>query len=101
MGPAFLVYGLQRHAAQRLRLNESSKPTPQEWMQSHLHEEIQAYLRNAVRWVQGNRPPAISARLVRGSMPDETPASFVGGNLTVLSTMIGSRYAAAVSPDDR
>jgi|CXWL01.1.fsa_nt_gi muramoyltetrapeptide carboxypeptidase len=101
MGPAFLVYGLKRHAAQVLKFSDTTDPTPQQWMQQNLLEQIAAYLRDVVQVLKGAPTPPISARLVRGQLQDGATATFVGGNLTVLSTMIGSQFAQAVSPDNR
>ncbi len=99
MGPAFLVYGLRRHATVRLGLNEQSSPTPDEWMRTHLHEHMADYFRRVIEIVEGRGEPIeLSARLVRGELAEGTSAAFVGGNLTVFSTLIGSRYAEAVRP---
>jgi len=99
MGPAFLVYGLKRHATQVLKLSESTDPTPQEWMQRNFHEQMATYLKGVAHHLIEDTTPSLPARLVRGQLDDATPAAFVGGNLTVLSTMIGSQFAQAVSPD--
>jgi muramoyltetrapeptide carboxypeptidase len=98
MGPAFLVYGLKRHAAQVLELSDTTDPTPQQWMQQNLHEQIAVYLRDVLQLLNGAPAPPIFARLVRGQLQDGSPAIFVGGNLTVLSTMIGSKYADSIAP---
>ncbi len=102
MGPAFLVYGLKRHAAQILKLNDDTNPTPQQWMQLNLGEQIAIYLKDVIQLVKGTSPgPRITASLVRGQIEDYSAATFVGGNLTVLSTMIGSKYADSIAPDGR
>ena len=101
MGPAFLVYGLKRHAVQVLNLSESTKPTPHQWMQQHLREQIAVYLKDMVGLLRGRPAPPMSATLVRGQLQTGTPATFIGGNLTVLSTMIGSKHADSIAPDGR
>jgi len=44
---------------------------------------------------------SIQARRVRGEMPECHGATFVGGNLTVLSTLIGSAYEYSINPAGR
>jgi muramoyltetrapeptide carboxypeptidase len=101
MGPAFLVYGLKRHAEQVLKLSDTTDPTPQQWMQHNLRHQIAVYLKEMLGLLRGRPAPPISATLIRGQLKTNTPATFVGGNLTVLSTMIGSRYADSIAPDSR
>ena len=99
MGPAFLTYGLKRHAATRLGLSDQTNPTPDEWMRANLRHHMADYFRRVVEIIEDRgKPIELSARLVDGEMPDSTEATFVGGNLTVLSTMIGSRFADCIDP---
>lgn len=101
MGPAFLTYGLKRYAAMRSDADPSSS-RPASWMRQRLRPELDAFFRDAVAIIEGRgtkRP--ISARLAAGEISDHLQASFVGGNLTVLSTLVGSRYDEAVNPAGR
>ncbi len=73
-----------------------------EWMLARLRREFVAFFRDVVAIIEGRGTDrAVTARLVRGDMPDSQRATFVGGNLTVLSTMVGSPYEAFVKPDSR
>lgn len=100
MGPAFLVYGLRRFATLVHKLSDQTEPTPDQWMAESLHNQLRAHLQLVAKLTSGTcSPPSISARLVHGSIGDRTPATFVGGNLTVLSTLIGSPFAAAIASD--
>ncbi len=102
MGPAFLVYGLKRYAAQILKLSDATQPTPQGWTLGLLRKKISEYFRQTIDLLQGrNHPIAISAELVRGRSPAACLASFVGGNLTVLSTLIGSPFEKCIDPTGR
>jgi muramoyltetrapeptide carboxypeptidase len=102
MGPAFLVYGLERHARLSLKLRDESSPAPDEWMRRNLREHVRGYLRQLRDQLRGEavvRP--IEALRVCGEVDGGTPAEFVGGNLTVCSTMIGSTFADAIDPQGR
>jgi muramoyltetrapeptide carboxypeptidase len=101
MGPAFLVYGLKRHAGKTLGLSDSTDPTPDQWMRANLRHHIRDYFRRVVEIIESRGEPiTLSARLARGTLPAHARASFVGGNLTVLSAMIGSMYADCVAPEN-
>lgn len=101
MGPAFLVYGLKRHAGKTLGLSDSTDPTPDQWMRASLRHYIRDYFRSVVEIIEARGEPiTLPARLARGTLPAHARASFVGGNLTVLSTMIGSMYADCVAPEN-
>jgi len=99
MGPAFLTYGLKRHASTRPDMHFATGPRPEEWMLSRLRSEFDLFFRDVVSMIEGrgtDRP--VQARLVRGTLPDQCEAAFVGGNLTVLSAMIGCVGDARVVP---
>lgn len=99
MGPAFLTYGLRRYASKHPDRGPGSELTPQEWMESRLHDEVGRYSRRAIRLIEGRGDGVtLTARRVQGRLPEEFEASFVGGNLTVLSTLVGSRYEACIEP---
>lgn len=102
MGPALLTYGLKRFAAMRDEADCSTTSPPGDWMLERLRPEFDAFFRDVVAMIEGrgtDRP--ITARIVRGQMPDQCETTFVGGNLTVLSAPIGSPYEACVNPAGR
>ena len=94
MGPAFLVYGMKRHAAQRIAAGdpEFADTTPTDWMLARWKTEFDHYFQRVVRIVDGREIIELDARFIRGDLEERQAARFVGGNLTVLSTMIGSPY---------
>ncbi len=94
MGPAFLTYGLKRFA--------QTESQPGHWMRERLHSEFRAFFQDIVAMIEGRGTRRrTTATLVRGSIPDRTEAVFVGGNLTVLSTLIGSRFEDCIRPSGR
>ncbi len=102
MGPAFLTYGLKRHASTRHDMDSTAGPRPGEWMLSRLRSEFDLFFRDIAAMIEGrgtDRP--VQARLMRGKLADGCDATFVGGNLTVLSAMIGSAGDARVAPAGR
>jgi muramoyltetrapeptide carboxypeptidase len=102
MGPAFLTYGMKRYAATRLQSGDLAGVTPEEWMLQRLREEFFAFFRNVISVIEGCdgvRP--LTACHVQGELPRSSEMRFVGGNLTVLSTLIGSRYQECISPKSR
>jgi len=99
MGPAFLTYGLRRFAASRATDGAFEGMTPEDWASHRLHDEFLAFFRDVVSMIEGRgseRP--VSARLIAGELPERCEATFVGGNLTVLSTMVGSQYSDGIAP---
>jgi hypothetical protein len=115
MGPVFLGYGLKRFARLHAHVvNTTPSPSSTRGSDSspgvgdapssgRLEVELPRRFREFFGWVveimeQRAEPIAFRARVVRGSLPDRFEASFIGGNLTVFCTMIGSRYAEAVDP---
>ncbi|MCH7839524.1 MAG: LD-carboxypeptidase [Planctomycetes bacterium] len=100
--PAFLIYGLKRYAATLPQLGAGAAQSPDEWMQKRLSTEVKGFFLDVVDILKGvDQRKAIEARHVRGDLSDACAATFVGGNLTVLSTLIGSRYASCVNPAGR
>ena len=100
--PAFLVYGLKRYAAMLAQLGFGAAQSPDEWMQKRLSTEVKGFFLDVVNILEGvDQRKAIEARHVRGDLSDACAATFVGGNLTLLSTLIGSRYASCVNPAGR
>ena len=102
MGPAFLTYGLKRRAALREHPAGTKPPNPQQTMLAELRPAFEAFFRDVVAMINGRGSQrCITAQLVAGELPETSGATFVGGNLTVLSTLIGSRYQAAIEPTGR
>lgn len=99
MGPAFLSYGLKRHAEMYLQTELPDKASPKQWMQDKLRSTFDQFFSDVISIIEGrDQPQPVHATYIRGDIPDRFNASFVGGNLTVFSTMIGSRYQESISP---
>ncbi len=99
MGPAFLTYGLKRHATSRMSAETTAPSRTSEWVDERLRPEFEAFFHDVISMIEGrgsSRP--VTARIISGSVPDRFDATFAGGNLTVLSTMVGSVYDACVRP---
>jgi muramoyltetrapeptide carboxypeptidase len=97
MGPAFLTYGLKRYAVRTIKSETDARGT--QWARRRLRPEFDAYFKDIVSIIEGSGSQrTITARLLRGQMPADTSAGFVGGNLTVLSALIGSHYDSSVRP---
>ena len=93
MGPAFLVYGLKRAFAQATDSTLPSHSAPEKWMLENLHRYVAEYFQSTVNILQGRGEPIVLlAECVRGKSPEGRQATFVGGNLTVLSTIIGTPF---------
>jgi muramoyltetrapeptide carboxypeptidase len=103
MGPVFLGYGLKRFAVQRAGQDGLYEGAlPREWMHANLKRHFRDYLQQSISLIEGRQDPIrVQCTLGRGHLPDRFEASFVGGNLTVLSTMVGSRYESAIDPSKR
>ncbi len=106
MGPAFLTYGLKRYAEIMLGLNPG--PSSEAWMRNELLLRFDEYFADVLSMIEGRgtvrKLVCQSAAMKRngfGRLPDEFTATFVGGNLCVLSTMLGSPYREAVDPSGR
>lgn len=99
MGPAFLPYGLRRHAKLNMQSDLPDGISPKQWMQSMLRSTFDTFFSDVISIIEGrDQPRPVHANYIRGDMPDRFNATFVGGNLTVLSTMIGTRYQEFISP---
>jgi muramoyltetrapeptide carboxypeptidase len=102
MGPAFLTYGMKRFAASRLQLADRGGVSPEEWMLRRLRKEFLAFFRNVTSIIEGRGGVGpLSARRVHGELPRPGEVQFIGGNLTVFSTLIGSRYQECIRPNGR
>ena len=99
MGPAFLTYGMKRYAATRLPSGDLAGVTPEEWMLRRLRNEFFAFFRQVASVIEGRGGVGpLTARHVRGELPSSGEMRFVGGNLTVFSAFVGSKYQECVSP---
>lgn len=103
MGPAFLPYGLKRFATERIESNTTPNTTqemnPQDWAHAQLMPQLKAFFDDVVSMIEGRGSSrSLTATLHRGHLPVPCEARFVGGNLTVLSTLVGSAYDACVRP---
>ncbi|MFH1110249.1 MAG: LD-carboxypeptidase [Planctomycetota bacterium] len=102
MGPAFLTYGMKRHAASQLHAGDLQGVSPEEWMLQRLREEFFAFFRNVTSTIEGRGGVGpLLARRVHGELPRPGKVRFIGGNLTVFSAMIGSRYQECIRPKGR
>ncbi|MGD2108150.1 MAG: LD-carboxypeptidase [Phycisphaerae bacterium] len=99
MGPAFLTYGLKRYAGTRTDALPSSE-TPASRMRNQLRPELDTFLRDVAAMITGaGTRRTVAARLAAGRPPEDgAPATFVGGNLTVFSTVVGAAFDFAVNP---
>jgi len=102
MGPAFLVYGLKRAFAQAKNSTEGAHLSAEAWMLENLHRYIAEYFQSTVKILKGQGEPIVlSAECVRGKSPEGRQATFVGGNLTVLSTIIGTMFGDCLEAKNR
>ena len=68
-------------------------------MQQQLRPQFPAFLRDMVSMIEGRGSTrSIKAELIAGELPDESKVSFIGGNLTVLTTLVGTPYQPCVTP---
>ena len=102
MGPAFLMYGLKRHAVTQLGLTTSDDSSAAVWMGPRLRPELRAFFRDVVSIIEGRGTDrAITAELISGELPDSSAVTFVGGNLTVLIALVGTPYQRFIEPTGR
>lgn len=101
MGPVFLGYGLRHYAEKNPNVLARREMNPKDWMRSQLDDCFREFFRRTVGSIRAQRPIEIQAKRLQGDLPDAFGATFVGGNLTVLSTMVGSRYESSIDPEGR
>ena len=71
-------------------------------MLRRLREEFFAFFRNVTSIIEGRGGGgSLTARHVYGAVPPPGEVRFIGGNLTVFSTLIGSRYQECIRPKGR
>lgn len=102
MGPAFLPYGLRRHATIHAQYADGQPIDPKRWAVDRLPASFRAFWTDVVSMVRGNGTKrAITSTLVRGKMPEQSEAVLVGGNLVVLCSLVGTPYQSAIRPDGK
>lgn len=94
--PGFLRKGLRDFARRHPgRFTEAE-------VDQRIHGEFAAFFRDVQAILEGkgsSRP--ISGTLVAGALSGPTRTRFVGGNLAVLTTLLGTRYAQSIDPTGR
>lgn len=93
MGPAFLAYGLKHQALRQLPSGDDLEDRATAHWQQHLIPETHKWFSDVQSIITGRgtaRP--LRARVVQGDVPNESTACVLGGNLTVLSTIVGTEY---------
>lgn len=99
MGPAFLPYGLKRHARLHMKNDLPPDMSVNTWVKQQLRPTFESFFRETLTLIENReKPKPFQATLVRGQLQSQSRATFVGGNLTVFSTLIGSRYQECISP---
>jgi len=103
--PGSLPSGLRRHARMHLGLSgepEGRSPAD-DWMKSRLLPEFAAYFLDVISIIEGRGTcRGLTAERVAGELPDRCEATFVGGNLCVLTTLLGSEaHRDVVNPAGR
>jgi len=102
MGPAFLSYGLRRRAELDGVTCPDGATSVDDWVAGRLAAEFRSYLSDVAAILKGEGSTRrVTARLALGELPDRFEASFVGGNLVVLTTLVGSRFDQCVRPANR
>ncbi|UCF32810.1 MAG: LD-carboxypeptidase [Phycisphaerales bacterium] len=99
MSPAFLAYGLRRQARERFCGGEGLRIDPDEWAAKRVCPEFESFIRDVGDMLSGQGSKRrITAHLVRGNLSTPTEVAFVGGNLVVFTTMVGSPFDRIARP---
>ena len=110
MGPGFLLAGMTAYAKRNLKtLKPGVEPASPEaqsfaegWAAGQFHAKFTEFFRDVVDRLEGRGSSRqVTGTLVSGRLPARSTATFIGGNLTCLLTMLGTPYARAVDPKDR
>lgn len=102
MGPAFLVYGLKRFGPPPPESSEREDAGVPSWLRQRVLDCLKAFFEDVVSMLEGRGTSRrITAELIQGEIDGEFEASFVGGNLTVVSAMLGTKFDASVNPAGR
>ncbi len=91
LGPGFIKAGLRDSA--RLTEEEAERRFPAEF--AAFFQDVRGIIEG-----RGSRR-AISGTVVSGTLARPAPARFVGGNLAVLTTLLGTPYASAIDTTGR
>ncbi len=102
MGPAFLAYGLKRHARINGLVPAGDPDAPERWAKERFSAEFDAFLADVIEIIEGRgtRRP-LTATLVRGELGESIDARFVGGNVAVWTSMAASPYMKLADPTGR
>ncbi len=94
--PGFLRKGLRDFARRHPgRLTEVEAD-------QQVHQQLAAFFRDVQAVLEGRGSSrSISGTLVAGRLSGPTRVQFVGGNLTVVTTLLGTRYAQCIDPAGR
>ncbi len=114
LSPAFLPYGLRKQGRDHRGAGQSSGPNVDPKVSaatttrghdtgrsydSKLRAEFRAFFRDVVSMIEGRGSSrAVSARIVRGRLGERHRVRFVGGTLSVLTTLLASPYRDAIAP---
>lgn len=99
MGPAFLMYGLRRRALFEQSGERKDVAAAKAWMREQLRPHVLEFFRDVVNMIEGRGSArVIRAKLVAGRLDQTQSVHFVGGNLTVLTTLLGTRFAECIDP---
>lgn len=103
LSPAFLAYGLRRIIRQAAPAEATGlDETADHGLRDRIRAESRRFFENVTKMIEGRRMiEPIACTIVRGELPALSEATFVGGNLTVFSTLVGSRFAQAIDPTGR
>lgn len=128
MSPAFLTFGLKRYFHTQVNVpdppfricgtpeleegesdddecgGETPRPvrTAEEFVRRELRPQFREFLADVCRMIEGRGTSrGIEARLVRGRLAGRTEARFVGGNVCVMTTLLGTRWEHGIAPDGK
>lgn len=104
LSPAFLAYGLRRQTPPDAPEESTTPETHRERASfaDRIRTETAACFQCFIEMIEGRRRgEPIPCTLVRGAPPCERDATFVGGNLTVLSTLVGTPFERCIDPSER
>lgn len=108
--PGYLLTGLSDYARRnyhRIKLaatdsHEKFEAFVKKWAADRVHSEFDDFFKDAVSIIEGRgskRP--LTGQWLRGESPFNREAKIVGGNLTTLVALVGSRFASALEPAGR
>lgn len=104
LGPGFLYAGVKRHVqldvkryARNVDLDENQHEAfAAGWAMANYRSEMAGFFREVVSIVEGRGCPRVPRGCVlSGKLPARTPIRIVGGNLSLVAPMMGTRYGPA------